>query len=165
MAHRLRESFTMQARHHHTFLMHLAGDFLLDWPPLSFFRDFIVEKDGERSSRLDLKNRGLLPIVNFARLVALTNGISETNTIARLELSAKRGHIPADLYADLREAYEFQTQLNLVHQLRMVEAGETPDSFVDPAELSELERKTLKDAFAVISRLRSHVKREFPSVI
>jgi CBS domain-containing protein len=69
------------------------------------------------------------------------------------------------LYADAREAYEFQIQLSLVHQLRLVEAGQEPDSILDPGELSELERKTLKDAFAVINRLRTHVKQEFPSVM
>ncbi len=165
LANRLREQFARLAQHQHTFLMQLAGDCLVDWPPLSFFRNFVVEKDGERLSRLDLKNRGLLPIVNFARLMALCYGIEETNTFTRLELLAKQGHLPADLYADIREAYEFQTQLNLVHQLRMVEAGQKLDSFVDPGELSDLERKTLKDAFAVISRLRGFIKEAFPSVI
>ncbi|MBI4964300.1 MAG: cyclic nucleotide-binding/CBS domain-containing protein [Desulfomonile tiedjei] len=161
----LREKFATLARHQHTFLVHLAGDCLLDLPPLSFFRNFIVEKDGERSNRLDLKNRGLLPIVNFARLMALCHGIQETNTFARMELLAKQGHIPADLYADIREAYEFQTQLNLVHQLRMAESGQAPDSFIDPGDLSDLERKTLKDAFSVINRLRGFIKEAFPSVI
>jgi CBS domain-containing protein len=161
----LREQFTEQAQRQHAFLAHLAGDCLADWPPLSFFRSFVVEKNGERSNRLDLKRRGLLPIVNFARLMALCHGIPETNTFTRLELLAKRGHIPADLYADVREAYEFQTQLNLVHQLKMAESGQAPDSYVDPGELSDLERKTLKDAFAVMNRLRGHIKKQFPSVI
>jgi CBS domain-containing protein len=162
---RLRDQFTRLARQQHTFLMQLAGYCLQDWPPLSFFRNFVVEKDGEQLSRLDLKTRGLLPIVNFARLMAFCHGIRETNTFARLDLLAKHGHIPADLYADIREAYEFQVQLNLVHQLRMAESGETPDSYVDPGGLSDLERKTLKDAFAVISRLRGYIKQEFPVVI
>ena len=51
--------------------MHLAKDCLTGKPPLSFFRNFIVEKDGEHKNRLDIKTRGLVPFVDFARVMAL----------------------------------------------------------------------------------------------
>ncbi len=161
----LRRKVTDRAQRQHAFLNHLAADCLLNWPPLSFFRNFIVEKNGEHKNRLDLKTRGLSPFVNFARLMALRYGIEETNTLDRLRITAADGHISEEFYADAREAYEFQIQLNLVHQLKMVEAGLNPDNFIDPVELSDLERKTLKESFSVIDRMLAHIKQDFPSVL
>lgn len=161
----LRREVSHKARRRHAFLNHLAADCLRNWPPLSFFRNFIVEKNGEHKNRLDLKTRGLSPFVNFARLMALRHGIEETNTLDRLGTAAEEGHISEEFYADAREAYEFQIQLTLVHQLRMVETGLNPDNFIDPADLSDLERKTLKESFSVIDRMLAHIKRDFPSVL
>lgn len=161
----LRRKVTDRAQRQHGFLAHLAADCLSNWPPLSFFRNFVVEKNGEHKNRLDLKTRGLTPIVNFARLMALRSGIEETNTLDRLRIMAERDYLSDEFYADAREAYEFQIQLSLVHQLEMVEAGLRPDSFIDPADLTDLERKTLKGAFSVIDRMLAHIKQVFPSVL
>lgn len=165
LADSLRELVIEQGQRQQAFQFHLASECLASLPPLSFFRDALVEHDGRHTYRLDLKSRGLSPIVNFSRLMAVRHGIPATNTGERLDLLAQEGCIPADLYGDARAAYEFQIQLSLVHQLRLLEAGQVPDNFLNPGELSELERKTLKDAFAVINRLRAHVKKEFSSVM
>ena len=52
-------------------------------------------------------------------------------------------------------------QLRLIHQMRMIEAGQTPNNYLDPADLTDLEKQTLKEAFAVIDRIRGFVKDEF----
>ncbi len=158
---RLRDHLVRYAPRKGIFLMHLAKDCLAGKPPLSFFRNFIVEKDGEHKNRLDVKTRGLVPIVDFARLFALRHGLRQTNTVERLQTLAEGNHIPRELYTETIEAYEFQMQLRLVHQLRMMEAGLTPHNFIDPAELSELEKQTLKEAFAVVNRIQGYIKDEF----
>lgn len=158
---RLRDYLAAEIPNKGIFLMHLAKDCLAGRPPLSFFRNFIVEKDGEHKNRLDIKTRGLVPIVDFARLLALRHGLRETNTVSRLQLLAEGDHIPRELYTEAREAYEFQMQLRLVHQLRMIEDGLTPDNYIDPAELSDLEKQTLKEAFAVINKIQGYIKSEF----
>ncbi|MFH1113008.1 MAG: DUF294 nucleotidyltransferase-like domain-containing protein [Pseudomonadota bacterium] len=158
---RLRRHLSGTAPRKGIFLMHLAKDCLQNRPPLSFFRNFIVEKDGAHKNQLDMKTRGLTPFVDFARLLALRHGISETNTLARLKALVEGNHIPKDLYSETSEAYEFQMQLRLVHQMRMLEAGLTPNNFVDPADLSDLEKQTLKEAFAVIGRVQAYIKAEF----
>jgi CBS domain-containing protein len=141
--------------------MHLAKDCLAGRPPLSFFRNFIVEKDGEHKNRLDIKTRGLVPIVDFARIMALRHGVRETNTLTRLQILSQADLIPKELYTEACEAYEFQMQLRLVHQLRMMEEGQVPDNHIDPADLSDLEKQTLKEAFAIIGRIQGYVKNEF----
>lgn len=161
-ARRLRERLAAQCQRQEIFLLHLAKDCLESRPPLSFFRNFIVEKDGEHKNLLDLKTRGLVPFVDFARLMALKHGITETNTLARLQLLAEGGHISQELYGETRDAYEFQMQLRLVHQLRMLEEGKDPNNYINPGDLTEVEKKTLKEAFAVIGRMQTVIRDMFP---
>lgn len=157
----LRDYLTAQAPQKGIFLMHLAKDCLVGKPPLTFFRNFIVEKDGVHKNRLDLKTRGLVPIVDFGRVMALKHGVKETNTVERLQALAAGEHIPRELFTDSLEAYEFQMQVRLIHQLRMLEQNLMPDNFIDPAELSDIEKITLKEAFAVVGRIQSYLKDEF----
>lgn len=158
---KLRDYVVIQAPDRAMFLMHLARDCMNTKIPLSFFRNFLVEKDGEHKDRLDIKSRGLTPFVDFARIMALRNGLRETNTLSRFRILGEAGLIPSELYTEALEAYEFQTQIRLVHQLRMLESGLQPDNYVDPAALSEIEKQTLKEAFAVIGRIQGYIKNEF----
>jgi CBS domain-containing protein len=157
LAERLRDHLAEEALRQKVFLNHLAKDCLAIPPPLSFFRNFMVEKDGEHKNRLDLKMRGLVPFVDFARMMALKHGVKETNTLARLQILADGGHLPKELYSETVAAYEFLMQLRLVHQLKLLEAGKDPHNFVDPADLSDLEKATMKEAFGVVNRIQSYV--------
>lgn len=157
LAAKLSDYVSSQALSRKSFLKHLARDALNIKPPLSLFRNFIVESDGEHKDRLDLKIRGLVPIVDAARAFAFRYGIRKTNTSSRLEMLLKGGHIPSGLGGDILEAYEFLQQIRLMHQMRMIELGKEPHNHLDPAELSDLEKHTLKGAFTVISEMQSFV--------
>ncbi len=157
IAGRLRDHLTEKAQRSRFVIRHLARDFIEAQTPLSFFRNFMVEKDGEHKNRLDLKLRGLVPFVDFARMMALRYGVKETNTLERLQMLATLGHVPQEMIRETVEAYEFIMQVRLAHQLKMIEAGTAPHNFVDPAQLSDLERMTLKASFDVINRLQTFV--------
>jgi len=158
---RLRDYLAKEAPSRVIFLLFLGKDFLASRTPLTFFKNFMVEKDGKYKNRLDLKAQGMTPFVNFARLWALRHGIRETNTMERIEILGKNGFVPKELYMETRDAYEFQMQLRLVNQLRLMEANQEPDNYIDPADLSQVEKQTLKEAFSVIGRLQEYVKSEF----
>jgi CBS domain-containing protein len=157
----LRDHLTLEAPSKSFFLLSLAKDCMAGKTPLTFFKHFIVEKNGKYKNRLDLKTQGLTTFVNFARLLALRYGIKETNTLARLEILAETDRIPKTLYLETRDAYEFQMQLRLENQLRMIEANQAPDNYIDPGDLSDVDKQTLKEAFAVIGRIQAYVKSEF----
>ena len=157
----LREHLTVEAPKKSFFLLFLAKDCMAGKSPLTFFKQFVVEKNGRHKNRVDLKTQGLTPFVNFARLMALRHGVKATNTLARLERLAEQDLIPKALYLETRDAYEFQMQLRLENQLKMIEAGQEPDNYVDPDELSDVDKQTLKEAFAVIGRVQSFVKADF----
>ncbi len=154
----LRSHVTLHTKRQDVFLRHMAANCLETRPPLSFFRNFIVEKNGEHKNRLDIKKRGITPLVNCARVLALQHGVRDTNTLGRLQAVHESGHLPQDLYVDAREAYEFMLHLRLVHQLESAERGEAPHNHIAPHSLSELEKKTLKEAFALIGRFQTHIR-------
>jgi CBS domain-containing protein len=153
----LRDHVTDEAARRKFFLNHLAKDSLTISPPLSFFRNFIVESGGDHKNRLDLKMRGLVPVVDFARAMSLKYRVRETNTTGRLDALQALGHVPQEICSEVLDAYHFLMHLRLVHQLRMIQEGQEPHNFVDPTDLSDLEKQTLKGAFGVIRRMQSYM--------
>lgn len=142
------------------FLLYLARNCLSSKPPLSFFKNFIVEKDGEHKNTFDLKSKAIVFLVDFARLMALKYGVNEVNTLDRL-MALNQQYMSSGLRDETIEAYEFLMHVRLVHQLRMLENGEEPNNYINPKDLSDLERQTLKEAFLVITRLQDVIRQEF----
>ncbi len=162
LAQSLRSHLNEKATKKDVFLFHLARQCVSIRIPLSFFKNFIVNKDGEHKNRLDIKHQGLTPFVNFARILALKHGISETNTLARLKELLASELISHEMWSTATDAYELQMQQRLIHQLRQIEEGKQPDNHINPEELSDLERRMLKEAFAVIERLYTFLDQMYP---
>ena len=162
LARELRNHLNDRARQKDIFLFHLARQCMSTRIPLSFFKNFIVDKDGKHKNLLDIKRQGLTPFVNFARVLSLKHGISETNTLARLKALHDADFINRELWASANDAYELQMQQRLIHQLTQMEEGKRPDNHINPEQLTELERRMLKDAFAVIERLYSVLDKMYP---
>lgn len=161
LAENLRQHVTSACAGKDLFLRYLAADCLNARPPLTFFKNFMVEKDGEHRNTLDIKARGLLPFMDFARVMSLYHGIRETGTLTRLDLLHQAGHLSRDLYHEAREAFEFLLHARLMHQLEQMEAGTKPDNRIDPGTLSSLEKRTLREAFGVISALHGVLRETF----
>ena len=154
----LRERLHQAIRHSKRFLSFMAKNSLLETPPLGFLRHFVVEKSGEHKNEVNLKLRGLNPVVNSARVLALDLRVNTTNTLERLEEIERLGIIDELFAADLREAYSFIALLRITRHLEARAAGQQPDNFVNPGTLNSFQRKMLKESFAVISRLQEVVK-------
>lgn len=136
------------------FLRFLAKNSLYTRPPLSLLRRFVVEKSGEHKNKLNLKLRGLTPVVDAARVIALDLDIRPTNTLDRLQEIHARKFIDHEFYADLREAYGFISYLRISQHLKAKSSGREPDNFVAPDALNSLQRKMLKESFRVIHKLQ-----------
>jgi len=157
----LREHLTPLAAHEELFLRHMANHCLRVGPPLTFFKNFIVEKDGRHKDALDIKARGILPLTEFGRVMALRHGVRETNSLDRFQALADAGQISPEFHAELREAYEYLMRVRIASQLRQMEEGREPDNHIRPSRLTDLEKRTLKEAFAVIGRMQSFVRETF----
>ncbi|PEN15256.1 cyclic nucleotide-binding protein [Longibacter salinarum] len=143
------------------FLASLAATALDNKPPLGFFRQFVLEEHGNQKDTLDLKLNGVVPIVDLARINALGNGVSAVNTLERFTQLADRGAMNADDAADLRDAYEFIATVRLQHQVDQIRQGIEPDNYVSPNSLSDFDRRHLKDAFRIVSRMQSALSQRY----
>ncbi|UXY17098.1 DUF294 nucleotidyltransferase-like domain-containing protein [Chitiniphilus purpureus] len=109
----------------------------------------------------DLKKLGIFPIVHGVRSLALEAGIEPTNTYRRLEALHTTGRLDPSLARDLTETLALFHALHLRHALQQDAQGRPIDYLIDPARLSPLERALLRDAFAVVRRLRERLRHHF----
>jgi len=132
----------------------MAANALNHKPPLGFFRGFVLDKCGTNEKGMDMKKRGVVPVIDLARLYALADGLSPVNTWERLDALGGHGGMTQSSVDDLRDAFEFISMVRLQHQAAQIEQGLAPDNYVPPEQLSALERRHLKDAFEVVSALQ-----------
>jgi CBS domain-containing protein len=143
------------------FIAHLSKNALGLRPPLGFFRDFVLKQNGKHKDTLDLKHNGIAPIVDLARIYALSQGISAVNTIERIKQASGSAAISSSSAENLIDAYEFLGFLRVKHQANKLMLGLEPDNYLSPKELSKLEREHLKDAFKVIKTLQDSRQTSF----
>ena len=136
------------------FLAFLAGHALGKQPPLGFFRNFVVARSGAHEGMVDLKKRGLLPIVDLARVYALTAGLDVVPTQQRLREAAAHGSLTADGAELLDSAFELIWTLRARQQAEQLRSNEPVNNYVAPDALTAMERRHLKDAFAAIATLQ-----------
>ncbi len=128
-------------------------------PPLGLFRHFVLEKTGAEQKALNMKKRGVVPIIDLARVYALKAGSHAINTQERLDAAAEAGVLSQEGRADLKDAFEFISTVRLKHQAKQIENGKVADNHVPPEELSSLERRHLKDSFETVSTLQTALER------
>lgn len=145
------------------FQSYLAGNALNHRPPLGVFRGFVLEQGKQQAEAkgMDLKKRGVVPVIDMVRVYALAGGITATNTWERLEAVAQAGLLGSAAAEDLRDAFDFISTVRLQHQAKQIHSGIPPNNLVPPQELSALERRHLKDAFAVVADLQEHLARRY----
>ncbi|MFB1016186.1 MAG: CBS domain-containing protein [Alteromonadaceae bacterium] len=152
----VRKKMLAKTQRNTLFIAHLSTNALSLPPPLGFFRDFVLIQNGKHKSTLDIKHNGIAPIVDLARIYALSEGISAVNTIERIKLSAGSASLSSSSAANLIDAYQFLTMVRLVHRAKQIQQNIAPDNYISPKEISRLEREHLKDAFKVIKTLQDH---------
>ena len=140
------------------FLTHLARNALLTPPPLGFFRNFLVEKSGEHRDKFDIKLRAMMPLIDAARLLALSQGLTGvSNTFQRLEkLSEKEPH-NREIYLEAARAFEIFMRFRVMEGLKMGHSGR----FIHPEALGKLQRQLLKNAFVPINEIQQLIKVRF----
>ena len=161
LAERLRNHLIKRGLREKVFIHHLARDCMTARPPVSMFKNFILEKNGQHKGHIDLKTKGLVPFVDFARLMSLDNGLAATNTLERIVSLEKQNFISKDFAAKIKEAYLFQMQLRLVHQLNMMRQDKDPDNYINPSELTDIEKHSLKKAFSLVGEIQAFIENYF----
>lgn len=161
----LREHLTGILKDQKVFLGHLANITVQNRPPIGFFKTFVVEKSGEHKNELNLKVKGIAPLVDMMRLFALERGVRETSTLERIEALRSKHTIVAEYADELKQAFEFIMLLRIHNQFGQIEANRLPDNFINPSKLSNLEKRTIREAFGLISRLQDIIVEMYKHMI
>lgn len=143
------------------FIAHMVANALSHRPPLGFFRNFVLIHDQEHDKTLDVKHRGIVPIVDIARVYALSEGLPAINTSERLQAACECGSMSREMSENLIDALEYIASLKNQHQVERIRDGKAADNYLDPKSLSGLERGHLKDAFAIIKSMQEVLENRY----
>ncbi len=143
------------------FLRNLTANALTFRPPIGIFGKLIVETEGDQKGSLDLKLI-LLPIIDFTRIYALKNGITQTNTLTRLFRLYTRHVLTGKEYLDIVRAYNYLMQLRFMRQITtLMDEQKKPDNHINPRNLSSIDHLLLKETFKITEKLQQKLSLEF----
>lgn len=134
------------------FLNFMAKNALENPPPLTFFRNFVVERSGEHKNEFDIKGRAMMPLADAARVLTMANKVGQiNNTFRRFEKLAEIEPQNKELYEQAADAYEILMRYRTLQGLKNKDSGR----YFDPSELSKMERINLRNSFQPIRALQA----------
>lgn len=152
------ENILNQVTNNHLFFAYLGTDALKNPPPLGFFRQFLVENDGEHKDAFDIKSRALMPLVDAARLLTLSLNVKGiNNTFHRFKKLAELEPQNAELFDNCADAFsllsKFRTEEGLLNN--------SNGRYLNLNELSKSDKVKLKNAFQPIHDIQDAIKNRF----
>ncbi len=129
------------------FLSFMARNATQNPPPLSFFRNVVVERSGEHQDAFDIKARAMTPLADAARVLVYDLGINIYGSTAdRWQKIAEADEGLARLADEAAMAYEILMRIRALEGLNRGTSGR----YVHIKELNKLERQTLRNTFSVV---------------
>lgn len=144
-----------EARSNSIFIAHMSTNCLAHPPPLGWFGKIRTRKDGPARGRIDLKYDAIAPIVELARLHALSSGAVPVNTLERLQTEGDTSVISPSGRENLAEAYETTSMLRLNQQASQIEQSVPPDNLIDPTMLNSAQRNRLRHSLQTIKDIQA----------
>lgn len=158
LVHTMADSIYDSIQSRDIFLNFLGLNALKNPPPLSFFRQFLVERNGKHKDQFDIKARAMMPLVDAARLLILSHNIkANNNTILRYEKLVELEPQNKDIFLACRDAFidllRFRTEQGLKHK----DSGR----FIDLQTLSKANRLELKRSFKAVNDVQDLIQTRF----
>lgn len=147
----------IQANKSALFMRLLAADCLRTPPPMGFFKNLILEKDGSHKDAFDLKLRSLLPFTDIARLLAIEHGMVEKSTVLRYKALEMALPQQSEMLAQAAEAVELLLSLRFESGLKNNDDGR----YVPIEQIDKLKRQMLRNAFTTLSDLQLYIKQAY----
>ncbi|APY07217.1 nucleotidyltransferase [Winogradskyella sp. J14-2] len=155
---KLSESIFKSIENRSIFLTYLGRNALQNPPPLSFFRQFLVEDDGEHKDQFDIKARAMMPLVDAARLLILSHNIKAiNNTLERYEKLIELEPQNKDTYLFCIEAYKNLLTYRTKQGLKQNDSGR----FINLEALDKGNRLQLKQSFKAVKEVQELIKIRF----
>ncbi|BFP42834.1 DUF294 nucleotidyltransferase-like domain-containing protein [Flavobacteriaceae bacterium GF1] len=133
------------------FLSHLASSSLMNPSPSGFFRQFLVEQDGEHKDFFDLKQRALMPLVDAARVLILHHNVPDiSNTWERYEKLAELEPNNKETFLACSYASKALLRFRTKQGLQNNDSGR----YINLELLSKEEKMKLKRTFKTIKEIQ-----------
>ncbi len=144
------------------FLSLMAAGAVQHRPPLNFLRRFSVERTGENRNTFDIRERGTLPVVEAARVLALElRFVDSASTFDRLAYAASQLPDMSRMLEEVLDAYRFLVDFRLEEQLRAFESGEEPSNRIDPYALRKVQQNLLRNTFSTVESFQEEVAKRY----
>lgn len=140
------------------FLNYLGLNALKNPPPLSFFRNFLVENGGEHKDQFDIKAKAIMPLVDAARLLTLATGLEKVNnTVLRFKKLAELEPQNKDLYESCINSFKILLRFRTIQGLAHEDSGR----YIDIHSLNKVDRLKLKGCFKPIKDVQELIRVRF----
>ena len=140
----LTDHISEKLTHQKVVLRHMAKHALKNLPPISFFRQFIVESNGEHKDFFDIKHRAIAPLSDAARVLALGQGILHTkNTSERFTALAAIDAPNRELFENCSYAFRALLKFRTKRGMAQNDSGR----FINLEALTKAEKLKLKRCF------------------
>jgi len=159
LAGRLKRWVVDRAHQEPGFFAFFAQSALANPPPLSFFKNMLLEKTGDHKDQFDIKARAMMPLCDAARVLTYHEGIEDpVNTAERLRRLAdiSSGSL-ARLCSEAAPAYEMFMRFRVREGLDMSSSGR----YLRMEHLTRLEQKALRNGFSVIEDMQLALRSRF----
>ncbi len=110
---------------------------------------------------LDIKVNGAALFVDAARILSCASGDVHTSTVERLRGAGEARRLDGRDVEAWAEAFHFIQSQRLSHQQARMQAGLTPDNFIDPDQLNALDRRILKETFRQARKLQERLRLDY----
>jgi CBS domain-containing protein len=140
------------------FFAYLGTESVKKPPAISFFKQFNVEEEGKFKNLFDIKNRGLIPYTDAARLLVLSNNIKGiNNTFLRFKQLAIAESKYSEVYNNAAEAFLLLSKFRTLEGLKNGSEGQ----YINLEEISKSDKEKLKNAFFPLKDLEDIIKNKF----
>jgi CBS domain-containing protein len=147
------------------FLRNMTENALYFRPPIGLFGKLKVSSEGKHKNVFDIKY-AMMPITDVTRVFALKENILQTNTLGRLFRLYTRQAVTAREYHNIVQSYNFLMKLRFTRQItNIMDEGTPPDNYINPENLSHLDRHMLKEIFKIIENFQQKLNMEFTGVV
>ncbi|WP_242205513.1 DUF294 nucleotidyltransferase-like domain-containing protein [Aestuariivivens insulae] len=140
------------------FFKYLCSDAIKTPPPLGFFKQFVVEQNGEHKELFNIKKRALMPLIDAARLLVLSKHVRGINsTYQRFEKMAELEPENKELFESC--AYAFKALLKFKTKQGFLNSDS--NKFIDLEKLTKEEKLKLKRCFKPLQGIQESLKLRF----
>ena len=140
------------------FLNRLAAQALRNPSPLGFFRQFLVEHDGEKKDLFDIKKRGIMPLTDAARLLILEHRVKNiSNTAERFEKLAQLEPNNKEIY----QACAYSSKALIKFRTKQGLKNKDNGRFINLEDLGKEDKIKLKRCFKSIKEIQELIKIRF----